>query len=321
MKAAVVRAVGQPPRYGEFADPVPLPGETEVFVTATAVSRLVRGRAAGTHYSAGAAPPFVPGIDGTGRTSEGRRVFFSFPRAPFGSMAERSVVPDKYLVPLPEGLDDAVAAAAANPGMSCWIPFTRLARIQNGESVLVNGATGIAGQMAVQVAKHLGASKVVGTGRDATKLRALSELGADVTISLLDPPETLRSAVRREAKDDAIGVVLDYLWGPPAETILSALGGPNAPRGASRVRFVHVGSLAGNTISLDGSILRSSGIEVLGTGLGSSTDQDLLDGIGEFLRALASARFRIPIELCPLSDVDQAWTQSTGEKRLVFTIP
>jgi NADPH:quinone reductase-like Zn-dependent oxidoreductase len=236
-------------------------------------------------------------------------------------MAERTVVPTDRLIPLPDGLDETVAAAAANPGMSCWIPLTLLARIRAGDSVLVNGATGIAGRMAVQVAKFLGASKVIATGRDEAKLGGLRELGADVVIPLRTPAEALRERVRAEVRDAGVSVVLDYLWGPSAETILSALGGPDAPRGATRVRYVQIGDLAGATISLSGSTLRSSGVEILGSGLGSVTDRDLVSGIGRFLEALASAQFRIAVDARPLSSVESAWAELGEGKRLVLTVP
>lgn len=205
--------------------------------------------------------------------------------------------------------------------MSCWVPLTLLARVRPGESVLINGATGTAGRLAIQVAKHLGARKVIATGRDEAKLRTLPELGADVVLPLGQPVETLRDAVRKEVHDSQVGVVLDYLWGPPAETILAALGGPNAPRGASRIRYVQIGDLAGTTISLAGSMLRSSGVEVLGSGLGSVTGKELMVGIGQFLKAFVTARFRIAIDVRPLSDVERAWNGTLEEKRLVFTVP
>ena len=163
-------------------------------------------------------------------------------------MAEKVPIPANRLLPLPEGLDDATAAAAANPGISCWLPLTLLAPLRAGESVLVNGGTGISGRMAIQVAKHLGARRVIATGRDDAKLRSLAELGADVVLSLSQPTEDLRDAVREEARGSEIGVVLDYLWGSSAETILSALGGPDAPRGSSRIRYVQVGAVTGPTI-------------------------------------------------------------------------
>ena len=321
MKAAIVREFGHPPYYGDFSEPTAQPGETTVSVTAAAVSPLVLARAAGTHYSAHAALPFVPGIDGVGRTTDGRRVYFAFPRPPFGSMAERAAISADRLVLLPDGLDDATVAAAANPGMSCWVPLTLLAPVRPGESVLVNGATGTSGRMAVQVAKHLGARKVIATGRDEAKLRTLHELGADVVLSLGQPAEALLDAVRKEAGDSEIGVVLDYLWGPSAETILAALGGPDAPRGASRIRYVQIGNLAGTTISLTASKLRSSGVEILGSGLGASTNEDLMGGINQFLKALFTARFRVAIHARPLSDVEEAWSRAAGEKRLVLTVP
>jgi NADPH:quinone reductase-like Zn-dependent oxidoreductase len=321
MKAAIIRELGRPPSYGDFADPSPQPGETTVSVAAAAVSPLTLSRASGAHYSAGISLPFVPGVDGVGKTPDGRRVYFSFPKPPFGSMAERVTVAANRLVPLPDGLDDATAAAAANAGMSCWIPLTLLAPIRPGESVLINGATGTAGRTAIQVAKHLGARKVIATGRDETKLRTLSELGADVVLPLGQPPETLRDAVRKEAHESDIGVVLDYLWGPSAETILAALGGPDAPRGATRIRYVQVGALAGSTIALASAQLRSSGVEILGSGLGSSTDKDIQAGIGRFFEAFVTARFRVAIDVRSLSEVEHAWEETAGEKRLVFTVP
>lgn len=321
MKAAVVRAFGTPPVYADFEEPSPRPGEILVSVAAAAVSPLVQSLASGAHYGAGAVPPFVPGVDGVGRAPDGQRVFFGFPRAPFGSLAERTVVASDRTVPLPDGLDEVTASGAANPGMSCWIPLTRLAKVRKDEGVLINGATGIAGRMAVQVAKYLGAPTVVATGRHETKLQSLLELGADVLVPLGSPKEALRETVRRVARDANIGIVLDYLWGPSAETILEAFAGPRGPRGSSRVRFVQVGSMSQPTITLPSAILRSSGVEILGSGLGSSTDATLIAGIGEFLGAFQEARFRIALDVHPLSEVEQVWRDPPADKRLVLTVP
>ena len=321
MKAAVVRDLGRPPVYDTLPEPVPEPGEVVVAMTAVALTPLALGRASGTHYSSVTELPFVPGIDGVGRTPDGRRVYCALPRPPLGTLAERVPVSPVHTVPLPDTIDDATAAAAGNPGMSCWVPLTLLAPIRPGESVLVNGATGTAGRMAVQVAKHLGARSVVATGRDPVQLRALRELGADTLLPLGRPLDELRSEVRKAAREARIGVVLDYLWGPSGEAILSALGGPDAPRGPARVRYVQVGSVTGPTITLAGSLLRSSGVEIVGTGLGSSSDADLVAGIGQFLRAFPSAGFRIEFETHPLSEVEQVWDRARGGRRVVMTIP
>ncbi len=321
MKAAIVREVGKPPVYDDFDDPVAKPGELLISVSAAGVSRLVVSRATGRHYSVDARPPFVIGVDGVGRAADGRRLYFSFVRPPFGTMAERAPTKPEFTTAIPDGMDDVAAAATALSGMSCWVPLTRRAPLRPGESVLVNGATGAAGQMAIQVAKHLGARAVIATGRDEAKFASLRELGADVVLSLREPETELVERIRKEAREWEVGVVLDYLWGSTAETILNALGGPDGPRGSSRITFVQIGTLAGPTITLEGAKLRSSGVEIIGTGLGSSTYPDLVAAIGEFFRAFVAGRFRYRAEARPLSDVERAWSAVGGETRIVFTVP
>src|SRR5262249_4869225 len=142
MKAAIVQGAGQTPVYADFPEPVAAPGEEVVTVTASALSHLARSRASGAHYSASGRFPLVAGVDGAGRLAAGRRVYVALPRAPYGGMAERTVVSPAQCVPLPDELDDVMAAAIANPGMSSWAAYTERARLQAGETVLVNGATG-----------------------------------------------------------------------------------------------------------------------------------------------------------------------------------
>jgi NADPH:quinone reductase-like Zn-dependent oxidoreductase len=319
-RAAVVRSYENPPEYGEFEDPTPKGNETSVDVVAVAETQYARARAAGLPWAPGRPPPFIAGTDGIGRTRSGARVYFSGPRFPYGSLAEKAVIASDSLVPVPGQIDDATAAAAPNLGLSCWIPLTRLAPIRPGESVLVNGGTGNAGRMAIQVAKHLGAKRVVATGRDEKQLRKLRELGADTTLSLRGPPAELREAIRREARESRIGVVLDYLWGPPAETLVHALGGPDAPRGTDRIRFVSVGELAGPVVALQGAVLRSSGVEILGTGYGAVKEADTRAATEEFFDALVRGGFRIDTETHPLSQIEGLWGKTSAEKRAVYTI-
>src|SRR5580700_2998622 len=178
MKAAIVAETGKPPSYGDFKEPVPTDGEVQLTVTAAALSNVVKSRASGTHYSSSGQPPFVVGIDGVGHLDNGRRVYFALPKAPFGSMAEKTVVRSSQCISLPDKLDDVTAAAIANPGMSAWAALKERARLTTGETVLVNGATGAAGRLAVQIAKYMGARKVVATVRNVQALKALSVLGA-----------------------------------------------------------------------------------------------------------------------------------------------
>lgn len=320
MKAAVLRAYGEAPTFGEFSDPEPIGDEVRVSVSAVALSPLVRSLASGSHYASNSQLPTVPGFDGVGTTADGQRVYFGFLRPPYGSLAERTVVAPSHVVALPAALDDVTAAAAANPGFSCWGPFTRLAPIRAGESVLINGGTGVAGRTAIQVARHLGAAHVVVTGRNAGKLVGLSDLGADVTVPLDLPPDAFRDRVRALARELKIGVVLDYLWGPSAEALLSAFGGPGAPRGGERVRYVHVGGLGGPTITLSGSLLRSSGVEVLGSGLGSMTDTEAIQALGGFFEACVAGHFRIQFVVEPLFDIERVWKETGNEPRVVLRV-
>jgi NADPH:quinone reductase-like Zn-dependent oxidoreductase len=184
MKAAIVVEAGNTPIYGDFREPVPANGEVLVTVKAAALSNLVKGRASGRHYSSSGEVPFVVGVDGVGHLEDGRRVYFVLPKAPFGSMSEKTVIRPSQCVSLPDNLDDVTAAAIANPGMSSWAAFKVRARLMAGESVLINGATGTAGRLALQIAKHMGARKVVATGRKVDAVKALAALGADVTIPL-----------------------------------------------------------------------------------------------------------------------------------------
>ena len=321
MKAAVVREAGRPPVLAEFAEPKLESGEVMVTMAASAVNPLTLTRAAGAHYSANVPPPFVAGIDGVGRTEEGTRVYLAQPpRAPYGTLAERAAVPQTSLIRLPDSLPDALAAAVAIPALSCWNPLVHRAPIRSGESVLVHGATGAAGHMAVQVAKHLGARAVVATGRSRAKLEALRAIGVDRTIPLDQPSEAIRSAVREAVRELQVGVVLDYLWGPSAVDVLAAAGGPNGPRGSSVIRYVQIGAITGPTIPVDSAVLRSSGLEVLGSGIGSSTPQEVKESLVALFAATASARFRLETDVQPLSAIDGRWGSTGEERRLVFSL-
>src|SRR5580700_6926827 len=183
MKAAVVTAPGKTPVYSDFDLPVAKAGEELISVRASALSNLTKSRASGAHYSSSGIFPAVAGTDGVGRTQDGRRVYFAMPEAPFGSLAEFCPINARRCVDIPDGLDDITAAAIANPGMSAWAGLVERAHLLAGETVLVNGATGTAGRVAVQLARHLGAARVIATGRNLQELEELKQLGADDTIA------------------------------------------------------------------------------------------------------------------------------------------
>jgi NADPH:quinone reductase-like Zn-dependent oxidoreductase len=313
MKAALVEHFGTPPRYADVDPPSPREGEVRVRVHAAALSQLVRSQAAGKHYSKEGSLPFVPGADGVGRLDDGARVYFAFPRAPHGTMAEETVVLREHCVAIGDDVDDVTAAAIANPGMSSWAALHERARFRAGETVLVLGATGASGRLAVAIAKHLGARRVIAAGRDAARLESLRALGADALVPIEGDAAAMTAAFRKELAA-GVDVVLDYLWGPPAQHLLEAASG----LGPTPLRYVQIGSMAGASIAMSAAPLRNSGLELVGSGLGSIPKARLVAAAGAVLGAMSHARLSIHAKAVPLRDVADAWGHE-GE-RLVFTM-
>jgi NADPH:quinone reductase-like Zn-dependent oxidoreductase len=319
MKAALVIESGKTPIYADFKDPIPTEGELLVTTTAAALSNVVKSRASGAHYSSSGQFPFVVGIDGVGRLDDGRRVYFVLPKAPYGSMSEKTVIRPSQCVALPDDLDDVTAAAIANPGMSAWAALKERAELAAGEVVLVNGATGAAGRLAVQIAKHLGARKVVATGRNQDVLKSLAVLGADVTILLGDGGDAFEEVLKEQFRGDGVDVVLDYLWGESAERIITA--GAKAGKDAVPIRFVHIGSVSAPNITLPSAALRSSAITLMGSGIGSIPVNRMIKAIDELIKATVPGGFQITTKTVPLSDVEHVWSTAESLPRTVFQIP
>jgi len=226
---------------------------------------------------------------------------------------------EKRVYSVPDDLDDVTAAAIANPGMSAWAAFKQRAYLTAGETVLVNGATGTAGRLAVQIAKHMGANKVVATGRNVEALKALSVLGADVTIPLGDCGDAFEDSLKEQFSSDGIDVVLDYLWGQSAERIIIA--GAKAGKDAVPIRFIHIGAVSAPNITLPSAALRSSAITLMGSGVGSIPMDSLVKSISELMQAAVSGGFEIATKTFPLSEVERAWAAANSMPRTVFLMP
>ena len=317
MNAAVVEAFNRPPRYVEFADPVAGDGEVLVEVKAAGLHPIVKGLASGTHYGSTGQLPFVPGVDGAGTLPDGKRVFFGVTRPPYGTFSERSVTRPWMTIPLPDGIDDVTAAALANPGMSSKAALMRAGFVA-GEGVLILGATGVAGQLAVQIARRLGAKRIVGAGRELSALQKVEELGADAVIPLGQERDALVEAFRAEVADGKINVVLDYLWGSPAEGLLAAISQKGLSHAAPRIRYVQIGNSAGPTITLAGATLRSSGLELLGSGFGSASLEQIMLAVGELFQEAAKKPFHNAVMAAPLREVELLWNSPEQGTRLVF---
>jgi NADPH:quinone reductase-like Zn-dependent oxidoreductase len=316
MKAAVLHELGKPPRFADFSEPAAGEGEAIVRVLAASLKPIDKQLAAGTHYASPRELPVVCGADGVGQLADGTRIFFGGPRRPYGAMAERTVVPAGFCFPVPSGLDDATAAALPNPGVSALLSLNSRARVAKGETVLILGATGVTGTLAVQIAKLLGAGRVIGAGRNPEALEKLRELGADATIQLDQPDEELKKAFTREAGDGGFNVITDYVWGRPTEVLLAAITRSEFAPVNPETRLLQVGESAGPTISLPAAVLRSTALTILGTA-GMPPREALVAAMQQVLAWGAASTIRIETEKIPLADIEQAWLRTERNRRLV----
>ena len=319
MKCAIVSDFNEAPHWGQMAPPTADPSEMLVRVHATALSQLTRSQASGRHYAGSTSLPLIPGVDGVGTLPNGQRVYFSFPRPPFGAMAELVPVASGNYVPVPDEVDDATAAVVSNPGISSWAALTERAKFRAGEVVLINGATGVSGRLAVQIAKYLRAGAIIATARSAQSVADLEALGANVVVPLDLPEDELTSRFSNLHRYYGVDIVLDYLWGKPAEILLASFGGSGDGDAERRVRYVQIGSVAGANINLAGGILRSSGLEVLGSGLGSVARSTMVQCAQGVLGAAAQGALTVSSLTVPLSEVDAHWNVTAGP-RVVFTL-
>lgn len=311
MKAAVVEVMGHPPVYTDFNEPSPRDGAVVVSVEASALTNLTRGLMSGNHYASKEIQlPAVPGVDGVARLDDGRRVYTGA-LAPYGMMAERTLINPHGAVELPEDVDSVAAAAVPNPGVSAWMSLEHAAAVRPGDHILVLGATGVTGSIAVQLARSVfGAGRVVVAGRDVARLEWLRTVGADDAIALGN--SDLRDRVAAQHTERPFDAVLDYLWGEPAEQALTAMASSHPAAHYHATHFVQIGSMAGPTLNLPAGILRGNGITLAGVGLGSVPFEVLARARTEALPRLfamvATGELQLRTKVCPLADVADAWT-------------
>ena len=320
MDAAVLHTLGKPPRFEEFPEPIPGEGEMIVHVRAAALKPVDKQMANGSHYASPRQLPAVCGVDGVGHLDDGTRVFFGGPRRPYGAMAQRTVVRRAFCFPIPHGVDDDTAAALPNPGVSAWLSIAFRAKLVPGETVLILGATGVTGKLAVQIAKILGAGRIIAAGRNEQVLNSLSGLGADAIIRLDQPDQDLIEAFRREAGNTGFGVIIDYLWGRPTEALLAAIARTGFTAVGRETRLLQVGESAGPTISLPAAVLRSAAVTILGTAGIPSIDV-LTDVNRQVMAYAASGALRIETERVPLADIEDAWQRQVQGGRRLVVIP
>jgi NADPH:quinone reductase-like Zn-dependent oxidoreductase len=331
MHAAVVTTFGAAPRYQEFPAPVPADGEMLVDVLASGLHPRVRSQADGSHYTSTDELPLVPGIDGVGRGPDGLLRYFVLPDTTMGAMAEQTVIDIRRSLVLPGTVDPVAVAAAMNPAMSSWVALRQRVPFQPGQDVLVLGATGNAGQMAVQIAKLAGANHVIAAGRHADRLAALPALGATATVLLDNTADATADHTAADTADagaadtaDRLGqtaadvdVVLDYLWGEPAAAAMTAVLTKRADR-SKPLTWIQIGSVAGPTAPIPSAALRSARFQIVGSGQGSVGAREYLAELPALIEEIAAGTLSVDARAMPLADVEQAWAADTRQ-RIVLT--
>jgi NADPH:quinone reductase-like Zn-dependent oxidoreductase len=301
MYSATITAWGESPTHITVPVSSPASDEVPVKVLASGLHNVVRSLASGKHYASGTVP-YTPGVDGVGRRlSDNKLVYFiSFPG---GAYQEILNVESRKMVELPKGVDPYQVAGYANPVLSSWMALTaRTTNLPENFTVLVMGAASASGRVAVEVARILGAGKVIGMSRSK---KTLAKVGVDESIILEnDISETDCSA----AAD--VDVILDYLYGPVAQHVLSTV---NFTRS---VQYVHIGGLAGTEMMLPGHILRSKDITIRGAGPGSWSREAMRPEIPKILNAFKTFK-RQEVKVVPLSEIEEHWHNK--KDRVVFT--
>jgi NADPH:quinone reductase-like Zn-dependent oxidoreductase len=320
MKAAVLHEFGSIPRYEDFPDPVPGPEEKLVHVKAVTLENFDKAVAAGTHYASHQMLPQLPAIfgsDGIGQLEDGQLGGFGGIKPPYGALAEKAAA--QYFIPIPEGIDAITAAAYPASALTSLFPLKWGARLQAGETVLINGATGVSGKIAVQIAKLLGAGRVVGTGRNEASLKRVMELGADAVIDLKQSDDDVAAAFKREA-GEGYQVILDFVWGHPTNILIKTLIPDQLGFARHRIRLVQIGEMAGTNISLPANALRTSGLEIYGAAAGL-TPEAMGEGTTQVWELIRNHKLQMDIEQVALSDIESVWQRGDFQGKRVIVVP
>jgi NADPH:quinone reductase-like Zn-dependent oxidoreductase len=317
MNAAVVTSFDEPPHYQSFAIPEPTgAGQLLVDVLAAGLHPRVRTDARGAHYTSDGTLPMIPGIDGVGRRPDGKQIYFVAGR--IGTMAEHALADAGRSIELPDGVDVLKVAAAMNPAMSSWVALRRRVPIEPGQSVLVLGATGSAGTMAVQVARRLGAGRVVGAGRDPERLGALASFGSDALVQLTDDHKATAASLAGAAAD--VDIVLDYLWGEPARRAMTALLTERSDR-SRPLDWIQIGAVAGPTLALPSVALRSANLRLQGNGQGAVSTRVYLAELPALVAEIDAGTIAVRTNTAALAEVERVWCEPDVPGERIVLVP
>jgi NADPH:quinone reductase-like Zn-dependent oxidoreductase len=316
VRAALIRELGALPDVGEAPEPEPGQREVVVEVVAAALNPIDVNVGAGRYHGGHPPFPYVPGAEGVGRVTGSNRLVWGYGSLGLkrdGAFAERVAVPEDELVEVPEGADPALAAALGIAGLAGWLPVAWRAPPAGGETVLVLGATGTVGLVAVQAAKALGAGRVVAAGRSEQGLERARSLGADAVVRLGEP-SPLADALREACGGEGANVIVDPLWGEPIAAALAAA--------APRARIVHLGQSAGPEATLSSAHVRGKQLDLLGHTVFLVPRDELAPEYRRLVEEAIAGRIQLDVERVPLAQVADAWKrQAEGTDRKLVIVP
>ena len=310
MRAAILREYDEPPEPGEFDDPEAGDGQVVVEVKAAGLNPVDLHMASGSFYGGASPLPSVVGKEGVGLDPEGRLVYFDRPVPPYGAFAERTLVARDSVIALPVEIDPALATCFGVAGLAAWLALDWRAQLREGETVLVLGATGVVGQIAVQAARLLGAGRIVGAGRDPEGLDRARERGADVVVQI-GAVDDLAEAFR-EACGEGPEVVIDPVWGEPAAAAIEACR-PEA-------RLVQLGQAADSHSSIASSAVRGKLLSILGHTNFRAPAEVTRDAYTRMVEHAAAGDLTVDVERVSLEQVADAWERqrSSPHHKLVI---
>ncbi|MGH2942459.1 MAG: quinone oxidoreductase family protein [Solirubrobacteraceae bacterium] len=310
MRAAILREYGQPPEPGEFDEPQPGEGQVVLDVLAAGMNPVDLAMTSGTFYAGSPPLPSVVGREGVGRTPDGQIVYFDSPVAPYGSFAEQALVNADSTIPLPAELDPKLAVAFGTAGLAAWLALEWRAQVEEGETVLVLGASGVVGQIAVQAAKLLGAARVVAAARSAAGLKHAQELGADAIVQIGQVDDLAKAF--QEASGEGVDVVIDPVWGEPAAAALEACR-PHA-------RHVQIGQSAGSHATISSAAVRGKMLAILGHTNFRAPQEIKRAAYQRMVEHAARGELTVEVEWMALDQAAEAWSRqrSSPHHKLVL---
>jgi len=304
MRAAVIERYGEPPVLRDVPEPT-VDGANLVEVIAAPLNPVDLSIASGKFYAGSPPTPYVPGGEGIGRLLQngkpGPRVYFRA-ALPNGALAERAVVSQSQTVPIPDSVPDGVAAALGTPGIAAYLALTRRAQLKTGETVLILAASGVLGSCAVQVARLLGAGRIVAGARDEQQLARARELGADAIVDLKQT-DGLSDRIR-EASGGQLNVVIDPVWGVPGVAALEAM----SPFG----RSVQLGQAAGPEAVVKSGILRGRYLSILGFTNFLVPWEEQAAAYRTLVDWATSGKLKVEFEVLPLEAAPVAWKRQAS---------